>query len=112
MRSELADLIAFEIGNSASGGLVRPSADGTTPVFESDERIAAAILAAGYRKPYTITTASELDALPDESVVRDFSGDVAEKRAGVWCSYETEPMSNARMAKYLPGIVLHEGGEQ
>ncbi|AYN57324.1 hypothetical protein PBI_BRIDGETTE_58 [Arthrobacter phage Bridgette] len=71
-------------------------------------RAADAILAAGYRKPYTITTLAELEALPDESVIRDFSGDVAEKRAGVWCSYETAPMSDTRMAKYLPGIVLHE----
>jgi len=72
------------------------------------EVIAEAILAAGYRKPRTITTAEELEALPEGSVVRDFMDDVAEKRGGVWCGYETEPMNNRRLAKYLPGTVLHE----
>jgi hypothetical protein len=33
--------------------------------------VADAILAAGYRKPWRITTLEELDALPFESVIRD-----------------------------------------
>jgi len=37
-------------------------------------RIATRLLAAGYRKPRTITTVEELDALPGESVIRDASG--------------------------------------
>lgn len=40
---------------------------------------AAAIISAGYRKPRTITTAGELDALPDESVVRSDFGVIHEK---------------------------------
>lgn len=66
------------------------------------------ILAAGYRKPRPVNTAEELEALPDGSVVRDSSGDVAEKRGGVWCAFETAPMTNHRLAKYTPIIVLHE----
>ena len=38
------------------------------------DKTADAILAAGYRKPRTITTAEELDALPDGSIVRDAKG--------------------------------------
>ncbi|WP_371053669.1 hypothetical protein [Rhodococcus gordoniae] len=33
------------------------------------EKVVDAILAAGYRKPYTITTADELDALPPGTVM-------------------------------------------
>jgi len=35
-----------------------------------------AVLAAGYRKPRTITTAEELSALPKRTVIRDLDGDV------------------------------------
>jgi len=38
--------------------------------------LADAILAAGYRKPRTITTAKELNALPKRTVIRDLDGDV------------------------------------
>jgi hypothetical protein len=37
------------------------------------------ILATGYRKPYTVTTAAELDALPIGSVVRSSNGTVYER---------------------------------
>jgi hypothetical protein len=63
----------------------------------------------GYRKPRTITTREEVEALWDGSVVSDSAGDVSEKRGGLWCSYETAPMSDSRLAKYLPATVLHEG---
>jgi len=67
-----------------------------------------AILAAGYRKPRTITDRAEVEALPDGSVVADSAGDVSEKRGGLWCSYETAPMTDARLSKYLPATVLWE----
>jgi hypothetical protein len=98
MKSELADLIAFEIANLASGGLVRVSADGKTPVFESDDRIAAAILDAGYRKPRTIATAEELDALPFESVVRDAEGHVLER----WGEPEENLWTTVMVNAYIP----------
>jgi len=69
---------------------------------------ADAILAAGYRKPRTITDRAEVEALPDGSVVADSAGDVSEKRGGLWCSYETAPMTDARLSKYLPATVLWE----
>ena len=37
------------------------------------------ILAAGYRKPRTVTTFEELSELPFESVIRDFGGHVLER---------------------------------
>jgi hypothetical protein len=69
---------------------------------------ADALIEAGYRKPRTITTAEELDALPNGSVLIDSAGDVAQLRGGLWCGYETSPMSPSRQAKYIPATVLHE----
>ncbi|UUG70011.1 hypothetical protein SEA_ZUCKER_52 [Arthrobacter phage Zucker] len=111
MKSELADLIAFEIGNTPSGGLVRPSADGATPVFESDDRLAGKILDAGYRKQRTVNTAEELDGLPFETVIRDAEGHVLERWGapdeGLW----TTVMVNAYIPRddiALPVTVLYE----
>lgn len=65
-----------------------------------------AILAAGYRKPRTITTAEELDALGTDSVVRDDEM--------VWLRGNSEwyaPMTTAGYAsRYisLPATVLWE----
>jgi hypothetical protein len=42
-------------------------------------RAADAILAAGYRKPRTITTTKGLEALPVDSVVKDRPGDIYER---------------------------------
>jgi hypothetical protein len=72
------------------------------------EDIADAMIAAGYRKPRTVSTKEEIEALPDEAVIRDSAGDVAEKRGGVWCSYETAPMTSRQLAKYTPLDVLSE----
>jgi hypothetical protein len=43
------------------------------------QKAADAIVAAGYRKPRLITTAEELDALEDGSVVLDASGAIRER---------------------------------
>ena len=67
-----------------------------------------AILAAGYRKPRTITTREELEALPQGSIVLDATGDVTRLRGGSWYTYETEPMTHTRMSRYLPATVLYE----
>lgn len=66
------------------------------------------ILAAGYRKPRTITAVGELDALPDGSAVLDRHGDVSTKHAHWWHTYETSPMMSQRLAKYGPLTVIHE----
>ena len=48
-------------------------------IWATPAEVADAILAAGYRKPRTITTTEELDALPDESIVRCRRGSTYEK---------------------------------
>lgn len=73
-REELAAIIsAPRMHTNMSGDKHRATAD--------------AILAAGYRKPRTITTIEELNALPDESIVRTRHGDILEldeDRTGEW----------------------------
>jgi len=75
---------------------------------------ATAILAAGYRKPRTITTAEELDALPFEAVIRDADGHVLERwghsEENLWVTV----MVNAFIRRdqiALPATVLHEGAQ-
>jgi hypothetical protein len=96
-REELAAVIESGYGD-----------DPTDCPYDHAPAIADSILAAGYSKPRTITTAEELDALTDGAVVIDDSGDVSQLRGGFWCSYETGPMTNHRLAKYLPATVIHE----
>jgi len=45
----------------------------------SSKSMADELLAAGYRKPRTITTVEELDALPFETVIRDADRHVLER---------------------------------
>lgn len=78
--------------------------------------IADALLTAGYRKPRTITTAEELDALPGESVIRDAGGMVFEKDFIIgdpsdwwWIEPDREGrQTNSAIA--LPATVLHTPG--
>ena len=77
---------------------------------EQDLDVADHILAAGYRKPRTITTEDELDALPKGSVLLSHLG-------GVWTKYydhylegdnwEAKGSSHIH-ADDLPATVLHE----
>jgi len=78
-------------------------------------RIADAILAAGWRKPRTVTSVEELDALPGESIVRDASGIVYEKDYIVnnptvnwWIETGQSEHFTAKSIS-LPATVLHEG---
>lgn len=77
--------------------------------YSEAQAIADDLIAAGYRKPRTITTVKELVALPNSAVIRDRAKDVAEKRGGLWCQYETSDMTDSQMAKFLPATVLDEG---
>jgi len=78
------------------------------PIIGSDaEKIAVELEEKGYRKPRTITTRDEVAALPEGSVLIDSSGDVAQLRHGLWCSYETSAMTHHRMAKYTPATVIY-----
>ena len=64
----------------------------------------------GWRKPRIITTAEELDALPEGSVVLDRQHDVAEKHSGRLLYRETRNMPLEYLAEhYGPFTVLHEG---
>lgn len=66
------------------------------------------ILAAGYRRPRTITTVEELEALPDLSVILDVDRDVSQLRGRSWCGYEMADLTHPMMAKCLPATVLYE----
>jgi hypothetical protein len=48
------------------------------------QTIAEAILADGYRKPRTITTVEELEALPDNTVIRDSEPATLQLVDGQW----------------------------
>lgn len=77
-----------------------------------DFDVADAILAAGYRKPRTITTAEELDALPLGSVILDQVGLSLHRNAFTgWCSSNgaKEIPMDMLMQEALPATVLHEG---
>lgn len=77
---------------------------------EIGEQVDTAIdiaLAAGYRKPRTITTTEELDALPFESVVKASDGNVWESFYGGW--YETASRTGRTASDIaLPVTVLYE----
>lgn len=83
------------------------------------DKTADAILAAGYRKPHTISTAEELDALPEGSVL--MSGDRYKMYAGaIWrigggvvvrVGREREGVTPFKFfVDPLPATVLHEPG--
>lgn len=98
-RDELAQVIVAAYGEDAE----------TECSCEQDMDVTDAILAAGYRKPRTITTVEELDMLPDNSVIEDGAGDVGVLLAGnVWYP-ETAPIPVRKVGKsYLPATVLYE----
>ena len=62
-RDELAEVIRGIDGPATLGGL----------------EVADAILAAGYRKPRTLTTVEELDALPATTIIRASNGEVFQR---------------------------------
>jgi hypothetical protein len=75
-----------------------------------------AILAAGYRKPRTITTVEELDALLNKALIRTQHGEYREaaKLVGgenIWRKMgPAKVLSSSDLAAWhLPATVLHEG---
>ena len=76
---------------------------------------ADAILAAGYSKPRTITTAEELDALPVGSVVRTDFGCTVEKDCDFgsgkefWSNVGSEDRRNSGHIA-LPATLIYQGG--
>ena len=106
-RDELAQVI-----NSADDAWDKVVA----PSVEWAQDMADAVLAAGYSKPRTITTAEELDALPVGSVVRTDFGCTVEKDCDFgsgkefWSNVGSEDRRNSGHIA-LPATVIHEGDE-
>ena len=75
---------------------------------ENYKTTADGLIAAGYRKPRTITTAEELDALPQWSAILDGQGDVAQKLNGRWHFPETAAEGASKVIKYGPVTLIHE----
>lgn len=78
--------------------------------------IADAVLAAGYRRPRTITTTEELDALLFEAVILDSYGTayVCLKHAPTENQWDCPALTNENMPSWAivdhgPFTVLHEG---
>lgn len=65
---------------------------------QQDRELTEAIIAAGYRKPRTITTAEELDALPFETVIRDADEAVLER----WGQMEESGWVTVMVASFIP----------
>jgi hypothetical protein len=99
-REELASIIASP--ESVDGG---PISCGPNSVFAS--RTADAILAAGYRKPRTISTVEELDALPNGSIIRDDEGD-GWQFFGLMGWFVTGGDKDGSESPTLPATVLYE----
>lgn len=78
-----------------------------------DAAIADAILAAGYRKHRTITTAEEVSGMAIDSIVRTNGGVPLELWEGEndereWRVTGHRPWTDAELTKNLPATVLHE----
>jgi hypothetical protein len=72
--------------------------------FQAPVDLADALTAAGYRKPRTITTAEELDALPEGSVTLDRTGDVQKRTYEGWMSTGAEEPNYVA----LPATAIYE----
>ena len=86
-RDELADLLMSDALNDVA-------------YYGRDYALAEAdaILAAGYRKPRTVTTVEELDALPFETVIRDGDDCVLER----WGDIEESGWVTVMVTSFVP----------
>jgi hypothetical protein len=115
-RDELR-LSLLSLGGSISACWSRLDVAGPFDQEKAESAIDAAaevILAAGYRKPRTITTAEELDALPVGSVLLDVDGNTSRKFHGGWRTTVVEPDGSAWLSDCMedadmPATVLYEG---
>lgn len=71
-------------------------------------RGADAVLAAGYRKPRTITTGEELDTLPEGTIILDKESDAVQNQNGYWHSTDGHTFDAVEQSEYLPAVVLWE----
>jgi hypothetical protein len=86
--------------------------------YRSDGQIAEAILAAGYRKPRTVTTVEELDALPNGTIVSLPSGFPCHRRPddNWYIGSHRYPLTTEEFWDNIPAperhlTVLREGGQ-
>ncbi|MGR6521866.1 hypothetical protein ACU5JM_09560 [Rhodococcus erythropolis] len=107
-REELADTIAVALRDSDMGGYTDISDLGDALLDSHYDLLAVAdaVLADYQPKPRTITSAAELDSLPNMAVVMDNCDDVSQKRGGQWCGYETADLTSKQIAKYGPITVI------
>lgn len=57
-------------------------------------------------------TAAAIEALPDGTVVADTTDDIFQLRGGLWCSYESVPLTGFQLAKYAPITILRHGATE
>lgn len=107
-REELADTIAVALRGEDQFGYTDISDLGDAVLDSRYDLLAVAdaVLADYERKPRTITSAAELDSLPNMAVVMDNCDDVSQKRGGQWCGYETTDLTSKQIAKYGPITVI------
>lgn len=114
-RDELAKAI-FIADNHKAPEVAADEFDERGPNTDYTFAIAAALLAAGYRKPRVVTTAEELDALPVGSVVLDDEGDPWHKQedpdgsGAIWRVPGSLLLESIDLVGCYPTLtVLHEG---
>lgn len=79
---------------------------------EGDPTVTAGdIIAAGFHRDRTITTAEELGELPDWSVVLDADSEVWQRQSGIWLDTDGRAARSSALVRIFgPVTVLHEGG--
>lgn len=77
--------------------------------WHEDCAMADVILAAGYRKPRTVTTVEELNALAVGSIILDSDPDAMLKEEDGWRSLLVPDVKLKSFTISLPATVLHEG---
>lgn len=115
-RDELGGVLSNTVCNASNYARpVQPHILGSDMSVVLD-KTADAILAAGYRKPRTVTTAEELDALPVGSVVLDHAQPPCAWQKdgdGIWwfaMAHYRQGKDSARLAAQINGVtVLHRG---
>lgn len=98
MSNEQRDELARDIAAALGGG---------NASVRAITNVAEALIAAGYRKPRTITTHEELDALPEGSVIHSGEGAVFEKCHSGWIETGRGGVMDPEDIA-LPATVIHE----
>lgn len=118
-REELAKMLFVTDNHNATGADAEWEFLQQTPKYlAAYHQMADAILAAGYSKPRQVSTVEELDALPDESVIKVRSGQVWEAAKltdgeNIWRTFgPAKVLSSEVLGRWsLPATVLYEPGQ-